>query len=163
MVYLVWWAHYGGDQGVGRFATEEEANEAARTVKGTGLVSREPAGSVAVFRHGRELRGAEASDAILRFRHRIEVGIPRPEDPETNIDPDDTTGSGWRPGTPAVWGWRVWKGEDRPTPWVGTYWSREAAHKAAAEARAAAERGHEGADPGLAGLPIVDIGPVDTE
>lgn len=154
-MYRVDWARDDGEEGLWRFPTQDEANEAALTVKGTALVSREPGGSVAVYRHGRELDGAEASDAFLRFGHHIEVGISRAGEPDTNIDPGDTTGSGWRPGTPDAWGWRVRNGKDGPTPWIGTYGSRESA-------RAAAEEAQED-DPDLAGLPIVDIGPSDIE
>jgi hypothetical protein len=161
-MHQVSWATDLGDEGTWQFGSEVEAVEAALAVKGTALVSRLPAGSVAVYRHGRELEDAEASDAVLRFGCHIEVGISRPGEPDTNVDPDDTSGSGWRPGSPDVWGWRLWRGKDGPTLWVGTYMSRELAQASAEEARAAAERGDEGADPPLAGLPIVDIGPTST-
>jgi hypothetical protein len=54
----------GGAQG---FPTQAEAMAAARSMKGTVLVHEMPAGSVAVFRDGRELEGIEASEATQLF------------------------------------------------------------------------------------------------
>jgi hypothetical protein len=160
MAFQVRWTH-GSDEGVWMFGTEDEATDAALAVEGTALMFEEPAGSVRTFRNGRELGGAEASDATIRFGYHIEVGISRAGEPETNIDPSDSTGSGWRPETATVWGWRLWKGKEGASPWVGTFSRRELAKEAAEEARAAAERGDERADPDLAGLPFIDIGPTN--
>jgi hypothetical protein len=152
MSVIVRWARDNVDEGVWRFPSEEEGTEAARSVEGTALVFKEPVGSVTVFRHGRELDDADAAHATLSFGHHIEVGISRAAEPETNIDPDDSNGRGVRPGTPAVWGWRVWRGKDGPTPWVGTYATRDAARASAEEAQRE----------DLADLSILDIGPEET-
>lgn len=107
MSYRLDWARDDGEAGTQMFASEDEAEEAARGVAGVALVIRVSGSSATVFRNGRELEGADASDAFAKFGHRIEVGVSRAEEPDTNVDPDDATGSGWRPGTPAVYGWRL--------------------------------------------------------
>jgi len=147
------WMDEAGNDKVQSFHTEREALEAATSLVGPALVIPMGGGPPSVFRGGQELHGAEASDVIAKWGHRLEVGISRPEEPETNIDPGDTTGSGWRRGVPAQWGWRRWKGSDGPTEWIGTYADRESA-------RAAAEQAQKD-DLALAGLPIVDIGPTE--
>ncbi len=47
--------------------TREEATAIARSMEGIVLVSEHPVGSVATFRDGRELEGAEATQATLEF------------------------------------------------------------------------------------------------
>jgi hypothetical protein len=125
--------------------------EAAGTVKGPALVTPMGGGPPSVFRDGHELRGEDASDVVVKWGHRLEVGISRSEKPDTDLDPDDQTGSGWSAGFPAQWGWRVWRGT--AGPWIGNFQSRKDAWRAAEKAQKD--------DPDLAGLPIVDIGPTD--
>jgi hypothetical protein len=149
MNYRVDWARDDGGQGSELLASEDEAKKAAREVAGTALVLPESGGSPTVFRNGWELEGAEASDAFLKFGHEIEVGVSRSEVPETNIDPADLTGSGFRAGSRAVYGWRVRKPGEAPGPWIGTFWSPEAALTDAEKARS------EQAE--LTRLPIVRI------
>lgn len=83
---------------------------------------------------------------------KVEVLVVDAGEPETNVDPDDTSGSGYRPGVPEQYGWREIErvGTDgfrvlrRAERKFGT---PEAAHEAAEQ------------EPGLAGLPIVHIHP----
>jgi hypothetical protein len=145
------WLDDLGNENVQSFHTEEEALEAAGSMKGPVLVTPMGGGPPSVFRDGHELRGEDASDVVVKWGHRLEVGISRPEKPDTDSDPDDLTGSGWSAGFPAQWGWRVWKGSAGSTDWVGTFQSREDARRAVEQVQMD--------DPDLAGLPIVDIGP----
>lgn len=88
---------------------------------------------------------------------RIEVLVVRPAEPETNIDPDDQTGSGYRAGTPEAYGWREIQreasGPDERHRVLrvsdGTYATAEAAHQGAEKTQSE--------EPDLAGLPIVHI------
>jgi len=138
-----------GIEGVQRFQSEDDARNAARAIKGVAVIHRDPVESARVFRDGRELEGTEASGTFAKFGRKIEVGVSRPEQPDTNLDPEDSTGSGWRAGTPAGHGWRLWKPGEAPGDWVGTFPTPEAAVAAAEEARET--------DPELSGLPIVRI------
>jgi putative GTP pyrophosphokinase len=66
-LFRVTWKLVNGDFGTQSFDTEEEAMAVARTVDGIALVHRDPAGSVSVFRAGKELAGADAAQAIQEF------------------------------------------------------------------------------------------------
>lgn len=63
MAHTVTWK--GGTQ---NFDTEEEAKAAPRSMAGIVLVNRTGGGSVTTFRDGRELEGAEATEATLEFQ-----------------------------------------------------------------------------------------------
>ncbi len=74
MTFNVTW-----ETGTQDFATEEEAIAAAGSMKGIVLVHEAPTGSVTTFRDGRELDGAEATEAFLEFQRRRDVGDSKPE------------------------------------------------------------------------------------
>ncbi len=148
-MFSVNWMDEGGEVRVEMFSSEDEAAQAARDLVGISFVVDAAGGTPTVFRNGQELAGPDASDSFEKFGRRIEVGVSRPGEPETNVDPDDTTGSGWRQGTPDVYGWRVGRPGEASSPWLDTYWSPEAAVKAAEEARAEQAK--------LAWLPIIRI------
>lgn len=147
------WIDDLGNENVQSFPTEKESREAVAGVEGAALVSPTEGGPVSVFRDGREVSGDEAVDVIAKWEHRLQIGISRPEVPDTDPDPDDLTGYGFQAGFPAQWGWRVWKGSEGATDWVGNFQSREDARRGAEEAQME--------EPDLAGLPIIDIGPTD--
>ncbi len=67
MAFRVTWKTQDGEQGVRVFQTKEDADAAARAIRGVALVNREPAGSVTVFRDGQVLDGAEAMEATQEF------------------------------------------------------------------------------------------------
>lgn len=52
---------------------------------------------------------------------RIQVLVTRDAIPDTNIDPEDTTMSGWRAGSREAYGWQVVRGEVILRPPVGTF------------------------------------------
>jgi hypothetical protein len=149
VAFTVTWMGNDGIEGSQRFQSEDDARNAARAIKGVAVIHRDPVGSAIVFRDGQELEGTEASETFAKFGRKIEVGISRPEQPDTSFDPEDSTGSGWRAGTPAAYGWRLWKPGEAPGEWVGTFPTPEATVTAAKEARET--------DPELGGLPIVRI------
>ena len=103
------WRHDDGDGGTDVFDSDDAALAAAKRVEGIALVHREPSGSVTVFRDGRELDGADATQAFNEFMSVpvVEILRTRAEEADYNIDPEDQTGSGWRKGTPEGYGWQV--------------------------------------------------------
>lgn len=58
---------------------------------------------------------------------RIQVLMTRAATPDTNIDPGDTTGSGWRAGTPAGYGWQIVRNGVVLRPPEGAFGSRSLA------------------------------------
>lgn len=114
------WIDDLGNENVQSFPTEKESREAVAGVEGAALVSPTEGGPVSVFRDGREVSGDEAVDVIAKWEHRLQIGISRPEVPDTDPDPDDLTGYGFQAGFPAQWGWRVWKGSEGATDWSAT-------------------------------------------
>jgi len=159
MGFWLRWKRDDGTQGVRLYDSLEAAADAARDVAGIAVISRDPAGSLQVFRDGRFLDGPDEMQAVAELvpRRQIEILVTRAEEPEHNVDPEDTTGSGWRPGSPAVFGWQLAEyigiGPQerlhiRRGP-EGTFPTSEAAEAAAREAVAE--------DPELVNLPIVHI------
>jgi hypothetical protein len=63
MSFRVTWRSDDGENGTQTFATQDEAVEAARSIRGVALVGQDPAGSIAAFRDGNELDGAKAVEA----------------------------------------------------------------------------------------------------
>ena len=78
---------------------------------------------------------------------RIQVLMTRAPTPDTNIDPGDTTGSGWRAGTPEGYGWQVVQGGVVLRPPEGAFGSRRAAENDARKYR----------DENLDGVPIEHV------
>lgn len=80
---------------------------------------------------------------------RIQVLMTRAATPDTNIDPDDTTNSGWRSGTPEGYGWQVVRGTVILRPPEGEFGSRRAAENDA--------RKYQGENRDLDDVPIEHI------